>query len=227
MEVEHIDENTIRVRIDKEELAARGLKVLDLLGNRKMIQHFFYSILSEVDEDHTFANNSPVSFQVMPSSDGLDLLISKEDGANLPSNFGKFMQPPKTEDGLIDFNKLGELSDDEANVKNNAPAQTNTSSEEEINQAYYAFKDLGDLIELAPSISVEDLASSLYLYQGTYFLNLRFLTDDYVELDPKDAWALANEYGTKVKKAEMRLAENQGKCIFARDALGNINRYFN
>ena len=48
MQVDHINENTIRVRINKNELAHRGLKVLDLLGDKQKIQQFFYSILSEV-----------------------------------------------------------------------------------------------------------------------------------------------------------------------------------
>ena len=41
MQVDHINKNTIRVRIDKEELARRGLKVLDLLGDKDKIQKFF------------------------------------------------------------------------------------------------------------------------------------------------------------------------------------------
>lgn len=35
MQVDHIDKNTIRVRIDKAELARRGMGMLDLLGNRQ------------------------------------------------------------------------------------------------------------------------------------------------------------------------------------------------
>ena len=75
MQVDHINENTIRVRIDKEELARRGLKVLDLLGDKDKIQQFFYSILAEVDTDHTFNKGVPVTFQVMPNNVGLDLMI--------------------------------------------------------------------------------------------------------------------------------------------------------
>ena len=45
MQVDHIDKNTIRVRIDKAELARRGMGMLDLLGNRQKIQDFFYKIL--------------------------------------------------------------------------------------------------------------------------------------------------------------------------------------
>ena len=39
MQVDHIDKNTIRVRIDKAELARRGMGMLDLLGNRQKIQY--------------------------------------------------------------------------------------------------------------------------------------------------------------------------------------------
>ena len=45
MEMEHINENTIRVIIENEDLAERGITFLDLLGNHREIESFFYSIL--------------------------------------------------------------------------------------------------------------------------------------------------------------------------------------
>ena len=42
MEMEKINENTIRVVLDDEDLTARGIKFLDLLGNQKEIESFFY-----------------------------------------------------------------------------------------------------------------------------------------------------------------------------------------
>lgn len=41
MEMEHINENTIRVLIKSEDLAARGITFLDLLGNHNEIENFF------------------------------------------------------------------------------------------------------------------------------------------------------------------------------------------
>ena len=57
MEMERINANTIRVMLGNDDLAQRGITVLDLLGNHKQIESFFYSILDEVDKDHTFATN--------------------------------------------------------------------------------------------------------------------------------------------------------------------------
>ena len=100
MQVEHINENTIRVRINKSELAKRGLKVLDLLGDKGKIQQFFYSILDEIDTDHSFSQDAPVTFQVMPNNGGLDLLITKatnQDPESLSKLFEKDFDDIKNE----------------------------------------------------------------------------------------------------------------------------------
>ena len=88
MEMERINANTIRVMLGNDDLAQRGITVLDLLGNHKQIESFFYSILDEVDKDHTFATNEAVTFQVMPSQSGLELLISKNGQKNDDSDTG-------------------------------------------------------------------------------------------------------------------------------------------
>ena len=82
MEMERINENTIRVLVDSNDLEERGIKILDLLSDHKQIQDFFYSILKEVDSTHQFQDNDSVTFQVMPTGNGLELFISKNDQVN-------------------------------------------------------------------------------------------------------------------------------------------------
>ena len=77
MEMEKINDNTIRVLLENEDLTERGITVLDLLGNQSEIESFFFSILDEVDKDHEFRNNEAVTFQLMPNRNGLELLITK------------------------------------------------------------------------------------------------------------------------------------------------------
>ena len=60
--MEHINENTIRVLIKGEDLAARGFTFLDLLGNKDEIESFFYSILEEVDVNEEFKGSEAVTF---------------------------------------------------------------------------------------------------------------------------------------------------------------------
>lgn len=216
MEVHRISENTIRVTMDADELKERGITMLDLLGNKSQIQHFFYQILSEVDTDHTFAKGNPVTFQVMPSSSGLELLISKVPDSDDDSSNNQ-------NDQLRDLLKgLGAGDDDQRKT------EINDDSEKLVSDNRRVFKlDSIDLVAaLADALKVEGLASSLYTYHHEYYLDLAYLDDNYVELKPEDTWVIANEYGNGMTEKQFQRIKKNGKCLIGQDALGNIREYF-
>ncbi|AUI74735.1 adaptor protein MecA [Lactobacillus helveticus] len=242
MQVDHINENTIRVRINKDELAHRGLKVLDLLGDKQKIQQFFYSILSEVDTDHTFTQGVPVTFQVMPNNGGLDLMITKikpDDADNLrqmiepmnsdtnqtqaePDSRRSFFNLDPKDDVNTELDPIKEEQLESSNQDNAA----NTQYWKFQNHHSYSFDKLGNIVELADSLKVSDLASSLYYLRDKYYLKLAFLDENYAELKPADTWAIANEYGIKIDDEEMKTVKETGKCLLNRDALEHIRYYF-
>lgn len=233
VQIDHIDENTIRVQISKEELAERGVKMLDMLSDRSKIQHFFYSILSEVDTDHTFAHDEPVTFQVMPNSGGLDLLISKVKDGNLNQIANGLMgagNPNSQSNSTNTSDQQGFFDLERDNAKETQVKKVNNgfinNDPKENNKQAYSFSDLGEIIELADNLQVADLASSLYYKDGHYFLELAFLDENYVELKPNDAWAIANEYGYKLSDKEINTIKETGTCLLKQDALGNIRHYF-
>lgn len=223
VKVNRIDDKTIRVKISREELAKRGVSVLDMLKDRSKIQDFFYSILSEIDEDHSFADDSPVSFQVMPDRDGLDLLISKVDADN--PNVLKAFGLDQTADSDVDmeFADLAESTPAKAESQTEADSEADDSTND---RQAYSFTDLGMVVELADSLKVSDLATSLYFFKGKYYLEAAFLNDIYAEIKPEDTWAIMNEYGLKVNDSEFSTAKRLGKCIMRQDALGNLRYYF-
>lgn len=228
MQVNRINENTIRVKISKEELAERGIKVLDMINDRNKIQNFFYSILSEIDTDHAFSKGTPVSFQVMPNNGGLDLLISKvqaQDANTLNKLLGGTtdISDDHSEQDLRKTS-FADLNDSEPASSNKVPNSNDNIAAQ--NRQSYCFKDLGMAIELADNLRVADLASSLYYFKNKYYLELAFLNEDYTELKPDDTWAVANEFGLKTSVNEMKTVKELGKCIIRQDALGNIRRYF-
>lgn len=242
MQVDHINENTIRVRINKNELAHRGLKVLDLLGDKQKIQQFFYSILSEVDTDHTFTQGVPVTFQVMPNNGGLDLMITKikpDDADNLRqmiepmnSETNQTQAEPDSRRSFFDLDPKDDVNTELDPIKEEKLESSNQENAVNIqywkfqNHHSYSFDELGNLVELANSLKVSDLASSLYYLRGKYYLKLAFLDENYAELKPADAWAIANEYGIKIDDEEMKTVKETGKCLLNRDALDYIRYYF-
>ena len=203
MEVHRISENTIRVTMDADELKERGITMLDLLGNKSQIQHFFYQILSEVDTDHTFAKGDPVTFQVMPSSSGLELLISKvpdsdDDSSNNPN------------DQLRDLLKgLGAGDDDQRKTEINDDREKLVSD----NRRVFKLDSIDLVAALADALKVEGLASSLYTYHHEYYLDLAYLDDNYVELKPEDTWVIPKEYGTGMIQKKLQRIKKNAKCL--------------
>lgn len=202
--------------MDADELKERGITMLDLLGNKSQIQHFFYQILSEVDTDHTFAKGDPVTFQVMPSSSGLELLISKvpdsdDDSSNNPN------------DQLRDLLKgLGAGEDDQRKTEIDDDREKLVSD----NRRVFKLDSIDLVAALADALKVDGLASSLYTYHHEYYLDLAYLDDNYVELKPEDTWVIANEYGTGMTEKQFKRIKKNAKCLIGQDALGNIREYF-
>ncbi|QNQ82589.1 adaptor protein MecA [Lactobacillus sp. PV012] len=224
MQVHRINANTIKVSMNAEELKERGITILDLLGNKDEIQKFFYDILSEVDTEHEFTKEQPVTFQVMPSNSGLELLISKvPDGEEKPKS--------NKDDPLRQLLEgLGE--------KNFKPANADTifgssngkseSSKEDLNsnRRIFKFENIDSAISLADALVVPELASSLYVYRHTYYLDCAFLDSGFSEIKPSDAWVIANEFGQGMTEKEFAPIKKMGKCLIRQDALNNLRQYF-
>ena len=77
MEMERINDDTILVRIENEDLQERGTSVSELLANPGEIEEFFHSILVEMDVIDQFEDSEGMSFQVMPNPEGIELYVTK------------------------------------------------------------------------------------------------------------------------------------------------------
>ncbi len=222
MEMDHINENTIRVILSTQDLQDRGVTVLDLLGNKKQIESFFYSILDEVDKNHTFTKNEPVTFQIMPNKAGLELLISKTndedvDEGSLPLDDG---QASADEGQLapLGTNELGheEYDAETAPYLNDPDTPTKTVIVE--------FKNFEDYIQLAKILRLESGISNLWEYKGSYYLQLVLFTDEMHDMTYNDVLALLSEYSFRTKVTAAVLSE-YGKELMSKTAL-ELTRYY-
>jgi len=221
MEMDRLNDNTIRVILSTADLQERGVTVLDLLGNKKQIESFFYSILDEVDKDHVFTNNEPVTFQIMPNKEGLELLISKsedsDDSGSLPLN-GLQDSTVNNDDDNFDEAKTGtaEYDSETAPYLNDPDTPTKTIIVE--------FKDFEDYVQLANLLHLESGISNLWEYDNKYYLQLILFTDEMHEMTYSDVVALLSEYSFKTKVTAAVLSE-YGKEIMKKTAL-ELTRYY-
>jgi len=221
MEIEHINDDTIRVRIENSDLEERGYTFLDLLGNQKQIETFFYSILEEVDIDEDFQESDAVTFQVMPNRNGLELFISKN--TDVHDNFLS----------SADFNNYNNANNDYSRFENKqgsnnkAESQANPSgNEDENDRVVIEFKVFEQIIQLAKVYRLENRFSSLYQLNGNYYLEVDFMNDEFSLRTPKEETALILEYGEKSNVSADVLLEH-GNRIIEDVALETVNYYFN
>ena len=220
MEMEHINENTIRVLIENADLEERGVTFLDLLGNHKQIENFFYSILEEVDVEEQFHESDAITFQVLPSGTGLELFISKGGPIN----------------DQLEFSSASEnLNSDEFSqyIKKQMVQNLNKSEkeaeiehfEDETQEVVLRLNEFEDMIELAKMMHLDNALSNLYLYKERYYLNLVFFIDEMTERSADEEIALALEFAEKTPVTQ-GILEEHGKMIIEKKALELTRHYF-
>ncbi len=229
MEMEHINKNTIRVLINNDDLNARGITILDLLGDHQQIEDFFYSILREVDTDHQFQNNDSVTFQVMPTENGLELFISKSD-PNDPDS-----EQAANNKQIADYIKQNlarsaarqRQSADSAQPQSVEAPQASSMEPHQANSwRVVVFDSFENLIDFARIAEDDDVVSELYKYNGKYYLALQYFQPVDGDSLIKDSLALAHEYGNPTAVTPVYLSEH-GKKLMAVSALHTIRHYFN
>lgn len=237
MEMERINENTIRVVIGNDDLSERGITVLDLLGNHKQIESFFYSILEEVDVDHQFQDNDAVTFQVLPNRNGLELFISKNVDPDSPVD-------EEQADASVDTDHPDQVSDQlkahllEKDGQKDIYIGGKTPASDSNDVADYLSDDgqptvsqvvklhtFEDMISLARVLHLESAASNLYQYNGAYYLELIFFTNETSREAIKDDMAVAYEYADRSQVAPDVLAEH-GELVMEHSSLELTRFYF-
>ncbi|WP_069825418.1 adaptor protein MecA [Pediococcus pentosaceus] len=240
MEMERINDDTIRVTISSDDLNERGVTFLDLLDNHKEIESFFYSVLEEVDTDHQFASNDAVTFQVLPNRNGLELYISKNPTDGMEEaikSVSKDNAPSNGEmDEVSDFLKR-KLAETDSNDKNNDDSSyTSDGNPADLNgyadgvgstqKSVIELEDFESLPSIAELIKTNSgIESVLYRYHDIYYLELTFFTSENSPETIKNDLAIAYEYGNSTIVSSEVLREH-GEVVMDGAALELAKRYF-
>ena len=226
MEIEHINDDTIRVRIENDDLEARGYTFLDLLGNQKQIETFFYSILEEVDIDDEFQESDAVTFQVMPNRNGLELFISKN--SDIHENFlsGSEFVDLDDSDYDRDYSRFENNHKTYDDMKKEDGVLDSYESESDSHEFVVEFKYFEQIIQLSKIYTNDTGLSSLYQMDGKYYIEFFLLNDELSPRTPQEDQAIVLEYGEESQLNSDVLAEH-GKLLIDDVALETINYHFN
>lgn len=231
MEMEYINENTIRVFIDTDDLIERGISFMDIMSNQNEVEHFFMSILEEVDVSQKFQHTEAITFQVMPKRNGIDLYISKSFGDDNEED-SAFQQLMETIGELEDEDKAKSserqsILDDQAKQDTNRKkiASAGTVEPRVPREITLAFRIFEDFLAFARDFKDQYAQVDLYLYNEVYFALVKFEANELSDSEIEDLAFLAQEYG-EVSTLNAGLIRERGHEIARGNASVQVRRAF-
>jgi len=222
MEMERINEHTVKFYISYVDIEERGFDREEIWYNRERSEELFWEMMDEVHSEGDFPLEGPLWIQVQALEKGLEVLVTK---AQL-SRDGSKLELPLPEDKLKDFpvdEKIEELLDQHFQV--GKTQETSEEDEEESLQFTIYYKDIEDLIALAHRADFTALKNSLFVFENRYYLFVEFNNEDYSDNDVDNILSLLLEYGMDTDLTIYRLQE-YGKEIIRDNALATLAKHF-
>ena len=219
MEMERINDDTILVRIENEDLQERGTSVSELLANPTEIEEFFHSILVEMDVIDQFEDSEGMSFQVMPNPEGIELYVTKfVEKKDIEADSERFVR------NLVDTiqHSLGHrMGKPKKEKKVEAPVEEEKKLEPLDCTVF--FDSFEDFVQLAKMYPYNVQKSSLYRYSNYYFLHV--YQDVFGGEDFTADIALLREFG-EFSRVSWEVVQEYGEVMIKEKAIETAKKYF-
>ncbi|MBD3948533.1 adaptor protein MecA [Tuanshanicoccus lijuaniae] len=227
MEMERINENLIKVIIDVEDLEERGINFLDLISDQTSVEKFFYSILTEVGVEQQFYDSETITFQVIPSNNGIELYISRASFDEMENFwdteiFKRLRERKAEENGTESMSPRERIEQ----VRKSIIEQSNEveKAEEELDEeAFYSypvvcFETLDDFIQFARLAKDYGLEGDLYEMVGRYYFHIYNMEELVPGSEPYYSVLKMFDYGES-HPATLAILEEYGNLIRSVDSI--------
>lgn len=221
MEMERINEDVIKVFINMDDLEERGIDMIDLISDQRRVEKFFYSILEEVDVDRTFYESDAITFQVIPSSDGIELYISRSNIDDMDHFFNQeIMRRMRERKEQINDKSPHSASEEKIDDKLENIIRTASMNKDDdlaYSSGVVRFLDIEDFIRFAREERDSDVKGDLYMMLDHYFFV--FNEDDKIQSDQVDyAYGRMLEFGNAYPTT-INVLEEYGQLLRQGDAI--------
>ncbi|KKB73344.1 MULTISPECIES: adaptor protein MecA [Bacillus] len=211
MEIERINEHTVKFYISYGDIEDRGFDREEIWYNRERSEELFWEMMDEVHDEEEFAVEGPLWIQVQALDKGLEIIVTK---AQL-SKDGQKLELPIPEDKKHDpaEETLDALLED---------FHKEEQTEEQKLQFVLRFNDFEDVISLS-KVTISGCQTSLYTHENRYYLFVDFneMPDEEIE----NQLSILLEYASE-SKMTIHMLKEYGTLITADHALDTINKYF-
>lgn len=219
MDIERINENTVKFYISYVDIEERGFDREEIWYNRERSEELFWEMMDEIHQEEDFLIDGPLWIQVQALDKGLEVLVTKaqisKDGQKfeLPIPDGKFKEPSQEY-------KIGDFFADHFGITSAALPEYKSNLDFLI-----AFNDFEDIISLAKEKALDSLNTKLYHFENRYYLYVVFPEDQYTEEEIDNYLSILLEYGNETQVTIHRV-EEYGKEIFSENVFEQVRKYF-
>jgi len=216
MEIERINETTIKFYITYHDIERRGFDKEEIWYNRERGEELFFEMMNEVNDEDTFEMNGPLWVQVHAMDKGLEVIVTRgqmNDGSvKLEIPVGDENENSPVDQSIVDM-----LDQQFVQDKDNELVKDHSLS------VVIGFRDFEDLISLSHSFQ-DDINNSLYHFEGSYYI---FVTLDESFTDEQQDNLLSRmlEFGYESDITIHRMLE-YGKTIIKSDSLKVMREQF-
>lgn len=236
MEIERINENTLKLSISYNDIEQRGFHRDEIWYNRDRSEELFWEVMDEINED--FNPNGPLWIQVQALEKGLEIIVTQAQMPIMPKKNNLFDES-NTFDPLeslvntfkenVFYAMEGEVDDDddEDDEDEDYVLDSMDQTNKKVRTHFiFLFKDIENLILLSNRIHLDHLDTKLYVNNNQYYLMIQFPAEDYNEKALYDQLAIILEYGEE-SRLTVAYLEDYGKLIMEGNVISQLKTYFN
>ncbi|MBC1474807.1 adaptor protein MecA [Listeria grandensis] len=217
MEIERINENTIKFYISYMDLEERGFNHEEIWYDREKSEELFWDMMDELKYEEEFSPDGPLWIQVQALKHGLEVLVTK---ANLGKGDSGF------EINMDQTDELAEERIEKLLEEHFTPATIIEGGDEDTLEFILQFRDFEDLITLSKATGLDQVSTKLYHYKDSYYLYVEFPEAKFDERNIDNVVSILLEYGDETNLTGYVLDE-YAKVILEDPALPQVKKYFN
>lgn len=227
MEIERINENTVKFYISYVDIEDRGFEREEIWYNRERSEQLFWQMMDEVNYKEDFSVEGPLWIQVQALEKGLEIIVTK---AQISKGGTPVDSIDDIDDTMIDITideKAKHILDEKLANMDSDHKEEKEAEEDDSNLWMTAhFRNLEDVIQLSHYFQKDyeaDLKTVLYHYKDKYYI--------YVELEPtiyeqqEDLLSQVLEY-SRESDLTYHMLDEYGKIIFNEDVFAQVRKHF-
>lgn len=221
MEIERINEDTVKFYISYIDIEERGFDREEIWYSRERSEELFWEMMDEVHQEEEFTMEGPLWIQVQALEKGLEVLVTR---AQLTKD-GQKLELPLADDKLGDMQvdeKLESLLEQQFQGKHEF---SSVQFEDGMIEFITAFDDFEDVISLSNRRGLDSLNAKLYAYNNKYYLYISFSEDDSEEEEIDNILSTLLEYSHE-SPITVHILQEYGKIVIENDVFNTVHKYF-